>query len=64
MAERSARAAWIPDRPAHDWGEVMGKLAGYGFTKVFPCLCTGGPAYYESQVLPRISAPVGMVSHS
>lgn len=58
MADSFVRATWMSDRGGRDWGAVLGGLAKHGFTKILPCMSTGGTALYESEVLPWV-APRG-----
>ena len=48
------RASWMQDRPGRDWQAIMGNLSKHGFTKIIPCMSTGGTAMYDSEVLPWV----------
>jgi uncharacterized lipoprotein YddW (UPF0748 family) len=48
------RATWMQDRPERDWQAIMGNLSKHGFTKIIPCMSTGGTAMYDSAVLPWV----------
>jgi uncharacterized lipoprotein YddW (UPF0748 family) len=52
MSNAFVRATWMQDRPGRDWQAIMANLSKHGFTKIFPCMSTGGTAMYESEVLP------------
>jgi uncharacterized lipoprotein YddW (UPF0748 family) len=54
MADPFVRATWMQDRPGRDWQAIMGNLSTHGFTKLIPCMSTGGTAMYESDVLPWV----------
>jgi len=54
MADPFVRATWMQDRPGRDWQGIMGDLSKHGFTKIIPCMSTGGTAMYDSEVLPWV----------
>jgi uncharacterized lipoprotein YddW (UPF0748 family) len=47
------RAVWMGASGVPTWEETMRNLARNGFNAVFPNMCSGGIAHYESDVLPR-----------
>ena len=47
------RGAWMGEGYGRDWPTIMASLQQNGFNALFPNLCTGGAAYYPSDVLPR-----------
>jgi uncharacterized lipoprotein YddW (UPF0748 family) len=55
MTGEFVRATWMQDRPGRDWQAIMANLSKHGFTKIFPCMSTGGTAMYESEVLPWVA---------
>jgi uncharacterized lipoprotein YddW (UPF0748 family) len=54
VAQEFIRTTWMQDRPGRDWQAIMGNLSKHGFSKIFPCMSTGGTAMYESEVLPWV----------
>jgi len=54
MPDSFARTTWMQDRPGRDWQAIMGSLSQHGFSRIFPCMSTGGCAMYDSEVLPWI----------
>jgi uncharacterized lipoprotein YddW (UPF0748 family) len=55
MSDGFARTTWMQDRPGRDWQAIMANLSKHGFTKIFPCMSTGGTALYDSEVLPWVA---------
>jgi len=55
MPDSFVRATWMQDRPGRDWQAIMATLSKHGFTKIIPCMSTGGSAMYDSEAVPWLA---------